>query len=70
MPYKDKLNFMTNEIRVLTGIDTEIICDDRSSVQFITDKRKSRQIDISSINSVQDLVLYSRLASLDLTKPA
>ena len=69
MPYKDKLNFMSNEIRVLTGINTKIICDDRNNIQFITDKRKSRRIDINGINSVQELVLYSRLASLDLTIP-
>ena len=70
MPYKDKLNYIQNEIRVLTGIDTEIICDDRQNIRFITDKKKSRRIDVSSINSVQELVLYSRLVSLDLTRPA
>ena len=70
MAFEDKLNFITNEIRILTGIDTEIICDDRHMVRFITDKRRSRQINIGSINSVQELILYSRLASLDLTKPA
>ena len=70
MAFKDKLKFILNEIKVLTGLETEIICDDRNSVQFITDKRRSRVIDIDSINSTADLVLYSRLASLDLTKPA
>lgn len=69
MPFKDKLRFIYNEIKVLTGIETEIICDDRSNIRFITDKRQSRNIDIQSINSISDLVLYSRLASLDLTKP-
>lgn len=70
MKFKDKLKFILNEIRILTGLDTEIICDDRNTVRFITDKRHSRVIDVNSINSLADLVLYSRLASLDLTKPA
>ncbi len=69
MAYTDKLNYIYNEIICLTGIETEIICDDRYSVRFITDKRSSRSINVNSITSMNDLVLYARLASLDLTKP-
>ena len=69
MPYKDKLKYIYNEIRALTGLDAKIICDDRFNVQFITDKRQSRNIDVTSINTIADLTLYARLASLDLTRP-
>ena len=70
MPYENKISFIHNEISVLTGLNTEIICDGPKSIQFITDKRKSRIIDVTDINSTQELIMYSRLASLDLTRPA
>lgn len=68
MCYKDKLNFILNEIRILTGLETEIICDDNNTVRFITDKNRSRRIDLRNINSNNDLVLFSRIVSLDLTR--
>ena len=69
MSYIDKLKFIFNEIRVITGMETEIICDAYNTYRFITDKRSTRQIDIGSINSTKELILYSRLACLDLTVP-
>lgn len=69
MSCNDKLKYILNEIRVLTGLETVIICDDRYNIRFITDKKRSRVINLNSINSISDLVMYSRLASLDLTKP-
>lgn len=69
MSYKDKLMYIYNEIQIFTGLDTQIICDGPKLIQFITDKRKSRVIDVTSIKTIQDLALYSRLVSLDLTRP-
>jgi hypothetical protein len=69
MSYIDKIKFIFDEIRVLTGLEPEIICDDLNTYRFITDKISSRRIDLRNINSNKDLVLYSRLISLDLTKP-
>jgi hypothetical protein len=69
MSYIDKIKFIFDEIRVLTGLEPEIICDDLNTYRFITDKNSSRRIDLRNINSNKDLVLYSRLISLDLTKP-
>jgi hypothetical protein len=69
MSYIDKIKFIFNEIKVLTGLEPAIICYDNNTYNFVTGKRSSRRIDLRNINSSRDLILYSRLVSLDLTNP-
>lgn len=69
MGYKDKLRFIFNEIRILTGLEPEIMCDDCNTVRFNNNDKSSRRVDLHNLNSTNDLVLFARLVSLDLTKP-
>lgn len=66
----DKISLITNEIRILTGIDTDVLVSNNHQYQFITGRRYSRIVDVRNIKSFNDIILYSRLVSLDLTKPA
>ena len=67
--FNDVIKYISTRLYDLSGLKTTVVSNNRRIVQFVTNNRSLRSINIYRITSLDELDAYTELIRQDLIRP-